>query len=257
MEEAGLTPRQIEQIRSVEPPAQVEVGDEDESRAGIGFAVGVVLYMALTFAGSAIATTIGMEKSTRISEVLLAVLRPSQVLVGNVLAVGAVTLVQLVVLAAPLAVAVQVTDDIGLPPLAGADLSLALVWFVLGFALYAFVFAAAAALVNKITEVTSAITPVTTTLLAAYLLGIFVATDDPNSVWSVALSLFPLTAPLTMPVRWASGEVPAWQLVLAMAPDCGDGDAARPHRVHDLPPCTARHRAPRETEGSRRPARRR
>ncbi len=216
LEEAGLTPRQIEQIRSVEPPAQVEVGDEDESRAGIGFAVGVVLYMALTFAGSAIATTIGMEKSTRISEVLLAVLRPSQVLVGNVLAVGAVTLVQLVVLAAPLAVAVQVTDDIGLPPLAGADLSLALVWFVLGFALYAFVFAAAAALVNKITEVTSAITPVTTTLLAAYLLGIFVATDDPNSVWSVALSLFPLTAPLTMPVRWASGEVPAWQLVLAM-----------------------------------------
>ena len=216
LEEAGLTPRQIEQIRSVEPPAQVEVGDEDESRAGIGFAVGVVLYMALTFAGSAIATTIGMEKSTRISEVLLAVLRPSQVLVGNVLAVGAVTLVQLVVLAAPLAVAVQVTDDIGLPRLAGADLSLALVWFVLGFALYAFVFAAAAALVNKITEVTSAITPVTTTLLAAYLLGIFVATDDPNSVWSVALSLFPLTAPLTMPVRWASGEVPAWQLVLAM-----------------------------------------
>jgi ABC-2 type transport system permease protein len=217
LDEAGLTPEQIEQVRSAEPPEQVAIGRvEDESRAGIGFAVGVVLYMALTFAGSAIATTIGMEKSTRISEVLLAVVRPSQVLVGNVLAVGLVTLFQLVVLATPLAVAVQVTDNIGLPPIAGADLALAIVWFLLGFALYAFVFAAAAALVNKITEVTSAITPVSTTLLVAYLLGVLVVTSEPGSVWSVVLSLFPLTAPLAMPVRWASGEVPVWELVLAM-----------------------------------------
>ena len=217
LEETGLTPEQIEQVRSVQPPEHVAIGRvEDESRAGIGFAVGVVLYMALTFAGSAIATTIGMEKSTRISEVLLAVVRPSQVLVGNVLAVGLVTLFQLLALAAPLAVAVQVTDSIGLPSIAGADLVLAIVWFLLGFALYAFVFAAAAALVNKITEVTSAITPVSTTLLVAYLLGVLVVTNEPGSIWSVALSLFPLTAPLAMPVRWASGEVPVWELVLAM-----------------------------------------
>jgi ABC-2 type transport system permease protein len=202
----------------VPPPAQVEIGRvDDENRAGIGFAVGVILYMALTFAGSAIATTIGMEKSTRISEVLLAVLRPSQVLVGNVIAVGIVTVFQLLVLAAPLAVAVQVTDDIGLPSVAGADLALAVVWFLLGFALYAFVFAAAAALVDKITEVTSAISPVTTTLLVAYLVSVLVVTNDPGSVWSVALSLFPATAPIAMPVRWASGEVPVWQLLLAMA----------------------------------------
>jgi ABC-2 type transport system permease protein len=218
LEDAGLSAEEIEELQSVPPPRQVEIGRvDDESRAGIGFAVGVVLYMALTFAGSAIATTIGMEKSTRISEVLLAVLRPSQVLVGNVVAVGIVTVFQLLVLAAPLAVAVQVTDDIGLPPVAGADLALAVVWFVLGFALYAFVFAAAAALVDKITQVTSAITPVSTTLLVAYLVSVLVVTNDPGSVWSVALSLFPATAPIAMPVRWASGEVPAWQLVLAMA----------------------------------------
>jgi ABC-2 type transport system permease protein len=217
LERAGLSAEEIEDLLSVPPPHQVEIGRvDDESRAGIGFAVGVVLYMALTFAGSAIATTIGMEKSTRISEVLLAVLRPSQVLVGNVLAVGAVTVFQLLVLAAPLAVAVQVTDDIGLPPVAGADLALAVVWFLLGFALYAFVFAAAAALVDKITEVTSAISPVTTTLLVAYLVSVLVVTNDPDSVWSVALSLFPATAPIAMPVRWASGEVPVWQLLLAM-----------------------------------------
>ena len=216
--DAGLSTREIEELQSVPPPEQVEVGRaDDESRAEIGFAVGVVLYMALTFAGSAIATTIGMEKSTRISEVLLAVLRPSQVLVGNVIAVGIVTVFQLLVLVAPLAVAVQVTDDIGVPPIAGADLALAMIWFLLGFALYAFVFAAAAALVDKITQITSAITPVSTTLLVAYLVSVLVVSNDPGSVWSVALSLFPATAPIAMPVRWASGEVPVWQLLFAMA----------------------------------------
>jgi len=158
-----------------------------------------------------------MEKSTRISEVLLAVLRPSQVLVGTVMAVGAVTLVQLLVLAAPLAVAVQVTDNIALPPVAAGDIGLAVAWFVLGFALYAFLFAASAALINKITEVSSAITPVIMMLVAGYMLAVTVVASEPNGGWSVAASMFPLTAPLAMPIRWASGEVPVYQLVLAMA----------------------------------------
>jgi ABC-2 type transport system permease protein len=158
-----------------------------------------------------------VEKSTRISEVLLAVLRPSQVLVGTVVAVGTVTLVQLLVLAAPLAVAVQVTDNIGLPPVAAGDFALAVAWFLLGFMLYAFLFAAAAALVDKITEVSSAILPVTMILLISYMLSITVVTSDPGGRWSLAASMFPLSAPLAMPIRWASGEVPIYQLVLAMA----------------------------------------
>jgi ABC-2 type transport system permease protein len=220
--EAGLTAAQVAQIQSVRPPTQVSVGRVDnEGRAGVGIAVGILLYLALTFAGSAIATTVGMEKSTRISEVLLAVLRPSQVLVGTVLAVGAATLLQMLVLATPLAVALQVTDSIGLPPVAGGDIALAVVWFVLGFLLYAFLFAATAALVNKVTEVGSAILPVTMTLLAGYLLALTVVAGDPNGGWSVVASLFPLTAPLAMPIRWAAGEVPLYQLLLAMALTAG------------------------------------
>jgi ABC-2 type transport system permease protein len=49
------------------------------------------------------------------------------------------------------------------------------------------------------------------------MLGITVVTADPSSGWSVAASLFPLTAPLAMPIRWASGTVPVYQLMLAMA----------------------------------------
>jgi ABC-2 type transport system permease protein len=216
--EAGLSPMQVAGIQSVRPPNLVTVGRVDNAgRAGVGFAVGILLYLALMFAGTAIATTVAMEKSTRISEVLLAVLRPSQVLVGTVAAVGTVALGQLLVIATPLAVAVQVTDTIGLPPVATGDIALAVVWFALGFVLYAFMFAATAALVDKITEVSSAILPVTMALVGGYVVAVTVVPSNPGGGWSVAASIFPLTAPLAMPIRWAAGEVPAYQLLLAMA----------------------------------------
>jgi ABC-2 type transport system permease protein len=215
---AGLSPRQVADLQSIRPPMQVIAGPVDNvGRVGVGIGVGIVLYLALMLAGTAIATTVAMEKSTRISEVLLAILRPSQVLVGTVMAVGTVTVGQLIVPATPLAVALRVTDKIGVPAVAADDIGLAVAWFVLGFALYAFLFAATAALVNKITEVNSAILPVGMILVASYIVALAVVAPDPSAGWSVAVSIFPLTAPLVMPVRWASGQVPIYQLLMAIA----------------------------------------
>lgn len=218
---AGLTPEQIASLASVRPPQQVAVGRvASGERAAVGFGVGIALYLALTFAGSAISTAVAVEKSTRVSEVLLAVLRPSQVLVGTVSAVGAATLAQLLVLGVPLAVAVRL-GYVGLPAVASGDLALAVVWFVLGFAVYAFLFAASAALVDKVTEASAAVAPVTTVLVIGYMLSIIVVMGDPSSSWGTVISMFPLSAPMAMPIRWSGGEVPVWQLVTAMALTAG------------------------------------
>jgi ABC-2 type transport system permease protein len=222
LQEAGLAPDEVTEVLSVQPPEQVPVGRVDDAdRAGVGFGVGIVLYLALTFAGSAIANTVAMEKSTRISEVLLAVLRPSQILVGTVTAVGLATLAQLLVLVTPLAIAVRVTDSLGLPAVATGDLALAVVWFVLGFSLFAFLFAASGALVDKITEANMAVLPVTLVLVVGYMLGVTVVANDPGNPWSTAISLFPVSAPMAMPIRWASGEVPLYQLLVAMVLTAG------------------------------------
>jgi ABC-2 type transport system permease protein len=213
----GLDATDLARLQAVRPPEQVPVeSKQEQARRGVAFAAGIVLYLAITFAGSAIATAVAVEKSSRISEVLLAMLRPSQVLVGTVTAVGAVALGQLLLLAVPVGIAVRLNDKIGLPQAATGDLALAVVWFLLGFLLYAFVFAATAALVNRITEVSAAIFPVTATLVAAYLIALIVVMPDPHSGWSTTASLFPLTAPLAMPIRWATGTVPAYQLVLSL-----------------------------------------
>ena len=214
---AGLTPQQITEVSSVAPPTQVEVGPvQDEGRAAVGFIVGIVLYGAIMFSGNSIAMNVGVEKSTRIAEVLLAVLRPSQILVGNVVGIGLQTLAQLMVLAVPILAAITVTDGLDLPAITAGDILLGVAWFVLGFLMYAFLFAAAAALVDKVTEVGSAIMPVTTVLVLSYLGAVILVQQDPDSALSIFLSMFPLTSPMAMPIRWSSGAVPEWQLVVSM-----------------------------------------
>jgi ABC-2 type transport system permease protein len=216
--EAGLAPEQVAVVQSVQPPEQVPVGRvADQGRAGVGFVVGIVLYLALILTGTSVATAVATEKATRISEVLLAVLRPTQLLVGTVLGVGLLGLVQVLALSLPVVVGLLVGDGVAVPRAAVGDIALAVCWFVLGLALYAFVFAALATMVEKVNEVGTAVLPANALLIGSYLLAVTVTVADPNAPLSTAASLFPLSAPMVMPIRWASGLVPVWQLVLAMA----------------------------------------
>ena len=218
MTAAGLDPTQIVRIQSSPPPRETTIGAvSDAGRAGVGYVSGIVLYLALILAGTGIATTVATEKSTRVSEVLLAVLRPTQLLVGTVLGASLLALAQIGALAVPVGVWVLASGDTTLPPAAVGDIALAVAWFILGLSLYAFVFAALAALVDKVTEVSSALMPVNMVLIGSYLLAVIVVASTPQHWVSIAGSLFPLTAPLVMPTRWASGAVPVWQLAVSMA----------------------------------------
>lgn len=218
LQSAGLTNEQVKAVMAIAPPKQIEVGPvQDAGRATVGFLIGIALYMALMFSGNIIAMNVGVEKSTRIAEVLLAVLRPSQILIGNVLGIGLQTLAQLLALAIPILTAMLVTSDLDIPRVAAGDIALGIAWFVIGYAMYAFLFAASAALVDKVTEVGSAIMPVTVVLVLAYLGAVLGVQQEPGSLFSTILSIFPLTSLMAMPVRWASGLVPGWQLALSMA----------------------------------------
>ena len=59
--------------------------------------------------------------------------------------------------------------------------------------------------------------PVTLVLTASYIVALTVVARNPEGVWGVLASIFPFTAPIAMPVRWAGGLVPVWQLLLSMA----------------------------------------
>jgi ABC-2 type transport system permease protein len=113
---------------------------------------------------------------------------------------------------------VRASDDLGVPAVAAGDIALGAVWFVLGLALYGFLYAAGGALVDKVTEVNNAVMPISMVIFGGYFASFLVTMEDgADSPLSVLLSMFPLTAPVAMPLRWASGGVPTYQLVMAMA----------------------------------------
>jgi ABC-2 type transport system permease protein len=216
--QAGLSPAEIARVQATPPPEQVPVGRvADEGRAGVGFVSGILLYLALILTGTAIATAVATEKSSRISEVLLTAMRPTQLLVGTVLGVGVLGLLQIAAIGVPAAIGLTWGEGLDLPPATTGDILLAVGWFVLGLALYAFVFAALGALVDKPTEVGAATMPANILLVASYMFAVIVTIQDPNGVASTTASMLPVSAPLVMPIRWASGLVPTWQLVAAMA----------------------------------------
>lgn len=216
--QAGLSPAEIAQVQATPPPEQVPVGRvADEGRAGVGFVSGILLYLALILTGTAIATAVATEKSSRISEVLLTAMRPTQLLVGTVLGVGVLGLLQIAAIGVPAAIGLTWGEGLDLPAATTGDILLAVGWFVLGLALYAFVFAALGALVDKPTEVGAATMPANILLVASYMFAVVVTIQDPNGVASTTASILPVSAPLVMPIRWASGLVPTWQLVAAMA----------------------------------------
>jgi ABC-2 type transport system permease protein len=90
-----------------------------------------------------------------------------------------------------------------------------LAWFLLGFCLYSCAFAVAGALVPRQEEVQSVTAPLTIVVVASFSLS-FGALDDPDSTLARVLSLVPPSAPMVMPVRLIAGEVPAWEVALAI-----------------------------------------
>jgi len=201
-------------VQSVTPAAPVDPQRDAELASAV--AVAILLYVTIGAYGGFVAQGVVEEKSTRIVEILLATVRPSQLLEGKVIGVGLVGLLQLTIVgAATLSLAalihVAAIPAVSLPAVLGD-----LFWFLLGFLFYATAFAAVAATVSRQEEVTSAIAPVTVLLLGSYLLMFVAVMPDPTSTTSTVLSLLPPFAPILMSVRIATGDALAWQVALAL-----------------------------------------
>jgi ABC-2 type transport system permease protein len=182
----------------------------------VGLAVGILLFIVLGLYGSQVAQGVVEEKATRIMEILLATVRPSRLLAGKIVGIGLVGLLQLAIVAAATLVAVAVTNVVTTPALEAAAVLGYLVWFVLGFLLYSAGYATLAALVSRPEEVQGAVVPMAVFPIASYLLA-YLALANPTSPIVAVASVLPPFAPILMAVRMSGGDVPAWQVGLALA----------------------------------------
>lgn len=191
-------------------------GEEQEQRLGIGLIMAFLLFMAISSYGALVAQGVVEEKSSRVVEILLATVRPWQLLLGKVVGLGLVGLAQMLIIAVAGLIMATAADVITLSGIALSTIAWGVLWYVLGFFLYATIFAAAGSLVSRQEDAQSVLAPVTMVLTIGFVVGLNLMIQNPDSTASAALSLVPLLSPILMPGRIIAGDVGALEIVLAI-----------------------------------------
>jgi ABC-2 type transport system permease protein len=201
-------PLRVETVEPIDPDA--------DAKAGLAFFAVLLLYGQLLTYGYWVAAGVVEEKSSRVIEVLLAAIRPRDLLAGKVIGLGLLGLGQLLLVAALGLAAATVTGALDIDgDLLGA-VGLSLVWFLLGYAFYASAFAVAGALVPRQEELQTSTTPLTMLILVSLFAG-FIVNSDPEGTLAHICAFIPTTAPITMPGRILLGAVPAWEIAASVA----------------------------------------
>ncbi|HUB73523.1 MAG TPA: ABC transporter permease [Solirubrobacteraceae bacterium] len=185
----------------------------ETARILAAIAAGLLMYMSLMLYGTAVATGVAQEKTSRTAEVLLATVRPAQLLAGKVAGIGMTGLGQLAIAAGAGLIANAILQSAKIPASVWALLPSFLAFFLAGFVLYAFALAAAGALVSRQEEVQAVTIPVAMPLVLGYLL-VFAAVGSPNATWLRVASLLPPLSATLMPARIALGHIAWWELPL-------------------------------------------
>jgi ABC-2 type transport system permease protein len=205
----------------LQAPPQVDVvaldaAHDDRTQATVVALVGVVvLYGLLILFGQFVAQGVVEEKSSRVVELLLATMRPWQLLAGKIIGLGVLGLLQMLVIAAVGVAGALAFGVVDLPEQLIGTVLTVVAWFVLGYAFYASVFAVAASLVSRQEDLGSVLTPTTILLVAGFIIAIQAAQDPPSTLAAVT-SFVPGLSPLVMPVRMAAGEAAWWEVAVAV-----------------------------------------
>jgi ABC-2 type transport system permease protein len=219
LQAAGVAPGEI-QAALAPPPLPVrslEPVDEDaRSKRTIATVAVFLLYGQLIGYCFAVSMGVVEEKSTRVVEVLLAAVRPVQLLAGKIIGIGLVGLIQLAVIGAVgLAVAVA-SNAITLPPDAAGTIGSVLLWFLLGYAFYSSMFAVAGAIVSRQEELQNTAAPLNLLMIASFFVAFSSSVGGGDSTLAKVSSFLPPVAPLVMPVRIAGGDAALWEIGLSL-----------------------------------------
>ena len=208
---------QTEYLAATETPQR---DPESGLTSFVPYAVTFLFYFLILSSASLLLNSITSEKQNRVMEILMTSITPMQMLIGKTIALGLVGLLQTVVWGSAglgLLRLSRTTMDISAAfQLPISVLLWGVVFFMLGYGVYASLMAGVGALVPNLREGSQATTIVIIPLIVP-LMFITPLIQRPDGVIAIVLSLFPLTAPVSMMTRLAaSTPVPFWQPILAV-----------------------------------------
>jgi len=188
----------------------------NEGNRPLAFAGVIIIYLLLLTYGFTVSNGVLEEKTSRVSEVLLGALRPSQLLSGKVAGIGVVALAQLLMVGLPTVAVALALGSFDFP--SGTPLTLASVvmWALLGYGLYSCIFAAAGAAASRPEDIGNATAPVTILIAITYFAAV-ASIQAPDGGAARVTSFIPFMAPMTMLPRSAVGHVQPWEVPVSVA----------------------------------------
>lgn len=214
-QDAGVSPDEFS-VAAEQSTVRTELLDPDGGDLPeILFALGsgaVIVFVILLW-GATMASDVAQEKATRVVEIIIATIKPWQLLTGKIFAITIVGLLQVAIaLAAAYAGLELFADGIDLSFLSPQVLTAGLIAVLIGVPLLAMLMAAMAARVEHADDLGTATQPVYLLLMAPFAAAVFAVFRAPDGLVMQVLSLAPVTNLFAMPARIAQTDVPVWEL---------------------------------------------
>lgn len=232
--DAGIDETKISRI--LEEPVGLEMihtagsaeGSSGTASLIAGYIVMFLLYMAILLYAMNVMRGVLLEKTSKVVEIIISAAKPRALMLGKIIGVGGVGLAQLALWALLAIVLIEFREPIlslfgvegagavALPQLSVADFAVVLAYFLLGFFLYAALYAAIGAMVSSEQEAGQLQTPVVL-LLVIPVLCVQIVADDPRGGIASGLTLFPFSSPVLMPMRYLLDGAGPVELILSLA----------------------------------------
>ncbi|MCA1292591.1 ABC transporter permease [Paenibacillus sp. alder61] len=229
-----------EQIAALTAPVQIEAQKQAAAgEAGTGegktekaalinyvivYVLVILFFMTIMMTGNMIAAEVTAEKSSRIMEILITSVSPLAQMFGKIIGMFLIGLFQIFIFAAVIAINVALPHNQPILSELNLDLSqisvevlvFGFILYILGYFLYATLFAAIGSLVSRTEELGQAIMPITMLSLAAFYIGIF-SLSAPDSTLLKVSTYIPFFSPVSMIVRIGLGDTPMWEILASLA----------------------------------------
>ena len=222
----GMTQEDAAGVMSIQIDAQVEsLGKDQMQNFFYTYIMIFALYMVILLYGQMVAMSVATEKSSRAMELLITSAKPINMMFGKVLAACMAGLIQLVAVFGSALVFYNVNksywgdngiiDSIfNIPPELFAYM---LVFFLLGFLIYAFLYGAISSTVSKLEDINTAVQPVTFLFIFGFMVVMFsMSSGSVDNVLMQICSYIPFTSPMAMFTRIAMSTVPWYEIAISI-----------------------------------------
>lgn len=199
--------------------------DDENNNFGVAMIASFILFFAVYFYGNTVAVSVSSEKTSRVMETLVTSTTPTNIIIGKTVAMGILGLGQMLLLILTTFASYKlfipadmdfISSMIGNINFSVTSIAICIIYFILGYTVYAFLNAVTGATVSKVEDLQSAQTPVALIALISFYLAYFTATV-PDSSASKFASIFPFSSAFSMPGRILAGGATAGEIAMSIA----------------------------------------